>query len=219
MALQGPCAEEILQRLVPVDLSVMAARTAVETKIDSVTGLIGRTGYTGEDGFELYVPATSAVHIWNLLLEKGKADGLMACGLAARDSLRFEACLALYGHEIDAHTTPLEARLGWVISWDKDFIGRNALLKIKLEQPERLLIGFEMLDKAVAREHYPIAVDGQLVGHVTTGMKSPTLDRFFGLGYVPRAFSAVGSPIDVIVRGQPRKARVVKRPFYKPRYK
>ncbi len=219
MALQGPCAEEILQRLVPVDLSVMAARTAVETKIDSVTGLIGRTGYTGEDGFELYVPATSAVHIWNLLLEKGKADGLMACGLAARDSLRFEACLALYGHEIDAHTTPLEARLGWVISWDKDFIGRNALLKIKLEQPERLLIGFEMLDKAVAREHYPIAVDGQLVGHVTTGMKSPTLDRFFGLGYVPHAFSAVGSPIDVIVRGQPRKARVVKRPFYKPRYK
>lgn len=219
MALQGPKAEAILQPFTPADLTRLAARTAVETTVLDVPAVIGRTGYTGEDGFELYIAQEGAVTVWQRLLESGANQGLLPCGLAARDSLRFEAAMPLYGHEIDATITPLEARLGWTVSWDKQFIGRNALLKTKLEQPARLLVGFEMVDKAVPREHYPIAVHGEIVGHVTTGMKSPTLDRFLGLGYVPRSLSALGAELDIVVRGQPKRARIVKRPFYTPRYK
>lgn len=219
LALQGPKAETILQRVTTVDLSTLATRTSCEGDLAGAPTLFGRTGYTGEDGFELYFPATHAVQVWNTLLETGKADGLLPCGLAARDSLRFEACMPLYGHEIDATMNPLEARLGWTISWETEFIGREALLKVKLEQPQRLLIGFEMVERAVPRDHYEIAVDGQVIGHVTTGMKSPTLDKFLGLGYVARAYSKVGTSLDILVRGQPKKAQVVKRPFYQPRYK
>ncbi len=219
LALQGPKAEQILQRLTTADLSQMPTRTSLETKLAGVDALIGRTGYTGEDGFELYLPASAAVAFWQKLLETGKDDGLLACGLAARDSLRFEACMPLYGHEIDAQTNPLEARLGWTISWNKEFIGRAALLKVKLEKPQRLLVGFEMVDRAYPRDHYEIAVNGQVIGHVTTGMKSPTLDKFVGLGYVPVAYSALGTEFDILIRGQAKKARVIKRPFYQPRYK
>jgi aminomethyltransferase len=187
--------------------------------VDSIPALLGRTGYTGEDGFEIYIPAEHVAHLWERLLAAGANDGLLPCGLAARDSLRFEACMPLYGHEIDANTNPLEARLGWTISWDKEFIGREALLKARLEKPARLLVGFEMIDKAVPREHYEIVIQDQVVGNVTTGMKSPTLDRFLGLGYVPSQHSALGSEIEIIVRGQPKKAKIVKRPFYKPRYR
>jgi aminomethyltransferase len=219
LALQGPKAESILQRLTTLDLSKAATRTGVAGMLAGVPALLGRTGYTGEDGFELYFPATHAVAVWNALLETGKTDGLLPCGLAARDSLRFEACMPLYGHEIDATINPLEARLGWVISWEKEFVGREALLKTKLEQPRRLLIGFAMVARAVPRDHYEIAVDGNVVGHVTTGMKSPTLDQFLGLGYVAREYTKLGTEIDIVVRGQPKKAQVVKRPFYQPRYK
>ncbi|RME64228.1 MAG: glycine cleavage system aminomethyltransferase GcvT, partial [Caldilineae bacterium] len=183
LAVQGPKAEAILQRLTDADLSAVPARTALEATVAGAPMLLGRTGYTGEDGFELYLPADQAVAFWDRLLEAGRDDGLLPCGLAARDSLRFEACMPLYGHEIDAHTNPLEARLGWTVSFDKpDFLGREALLKEKLEGTSRLLVGFEMVDRAVPREHYPIAIDGQVVGHVTTGMKSPTLDKFLGMG-------------------------------------
>ena len=219
LALQGPKAEQILQRLTKADLSQVATRTSLETQLDGIDALIGRTGYTGEDGFELYLPASAAIDFWHKLLETGKADGLLACGLAARDSLRFEACMPLYGHEIDAQINPLEARLNWTISWDKEFFGREALLKVKMEKPQRLLIGFEMVDKAVPREQYAIAVHGQTIGHVTTGMKSPTLDKFLGMGYIPPAYSGLGTEIDILIRGQPKKAKIVKRPFYKPRYK
>lgn len=219
LALQGPAAERILQRLTPADLSQLDTRRAAETTLIGARALVGRTGYTGEDGFELYFPAAEAVEVWTALLEAGRDDGLLACGLAARDSLRFEACLPLYGHELDAHTSPLEARMGWTISWHKGFVGREALLKQKMEGPPRLLVGLEMVDRAVAREHFDVAVDGAVVGHTTSGMKSPTLDKFLALAFVPPAHSALGSQVDVLVRGQPRKAVVVKRPFYKPRYK
>ena len=216
LAVQGPRAESILQRLTPTPLNSVATRTACEASLRGVPCLLGRTGYTGEDGFELYLPAAHAVDLWHAILDAGREHGLLACGLAARDSLRFEACMPLYGHEIDAHTNPLEARLGWTIAWDGDFIGREALLKVKLESPARLLVGFAMVDKAVPREHYAIAVAGAVVGHVTTGMRSPTLDAFLGMGYVPRQFSALGSQFDVLVRGQPKQAVVIKRPFYRP---
>ncbi len=218
-ALQGPAAERILQRLTESDLDALGTRHAIETTLSGVPTLVGRTGYTGEDGFELYFPAEQAVALWNALLEAGRDDGLLACGLAARDSLRFEACLPLYGHEIDAATTPLEARLGWTVSWHKKFIGRKALLKQKLEGTAKVLVGIEMVDRAVAREHFDVAVDGVVVGHTTSGMKSPTLDRFLALAYLPVAHSAVGTRVDVLVRGQPKQAVVVRRPFYKPRSK
>jgi aminomethyltransferase len=219
LALQGPRAEAILQRLADADLRHVATRTALEAEMGGQHVIAGRTGYTGEDGFELYVPAAATVSFWNLLLDVGQEEGLLACGLAARDSLRFEACMPLYGHELSATLNPLEARLGWAISWNHDFIGRDALLKVKLEQPAQLLVGFEMVDKAVPREHYDVMVNGQVVGHVTSGMKSPTLDKFLGMAYVPAAHSAVGTELEILVRGQPKKAMVVKRPFYKPRYK
>lgn len=220
LAVQGPKAESILAGLAEGDLAGMATRTALRTTIAGVEMLVGRTGYTGEDGFELYLPADQAVSFWRTLLDAGKAQGLLPCGLAARDSLRFEACMPLYGHEIDATINPYEARLGWVVSLGKsDFVGRNSLLKAKLEPTPRLLVGFEMTDRAVPREGYPIAVDGQIVGHVTTGMKSPTLDRFLGLGYVPASYSKLGSPIHILVRDKPKAAQIIKRPFYTPRYK
>ena len=219
LALQGPKAETILQRLSSVPLGPMAVRTALETTVAGVKTLIGRTGYTGEDGFELYLPAAEATTLWDALLAAGKEDGLLPCGLAARDSLRFEACMPLYGHEIDATINPLEARLGWTISWDTEFVGRESLLKTKLEKPSRLLIAFEMIDRAVPREHYAIADGDTIIGHVTTGMKSPTLDQFVGMGYVPSSYSKLGTEIAVVVRGQAKKAKIVKRPFYRPRYK
>ena len=219
LALQGPLAEQILQQLTPADLGQVATRTGVQSTLVDQPALLGRTGYTGEDGFELYFPASAAVTIWDGLLAVGKPLGLLACGLAARDSLRFEACMPLYGHEIDATINPLEARLGWVIGWQKEFIGRTALLKTKQEKPSRLLIGFEMVEKAVPRDHYQIAHADQVIGYVTTGMKSPTLDKFLGLGYVPAGLSTLGTTIDILVRGQPKPAKVIKRPFYQPRYK
>ena len=219
LALQGPKAEAILQKLTAVDLAQMATRTAVETTLAGVPTLIGRTGYTGEDGFELYLANGDGVPLWESLLQAGAAEGLLPCGLAARDSLRFEACMPLYGHEIDANTNPLEARLGWAISWETEFIGRSALLKTKLEGPARLLIAFEMVERAVPREHYEIGVAGQIVGHVTTGMKSPTLDQFVGMGYLPRQFTKLGTVIEIMVRGQAKAAKVVKRPLYQPKYK
>ncbi len=219
IALQGPLALDILQPLTKTELAPIGYYWFAHGEVAGIKCLISRTGYTGEDGFELYVPADGVVTFWNLLLETGKADGLLACGLAARDSLRFEACMPLYGHELSPTINPLEARLNWTIAWDKPFIGREALLKVKLEKPARLLVGLEMVEKAVPREHYDVAVNGQVVGHVTSGMKSPTLDKFLAMAYVPAEHSALGTRLDVIVRGQPKAAVVVKRPFYKPKYK
>lgn len=220
LAVQGPKAVAILQGLTETNLDEIAARTAAQATVGGVEMILGRTGYTGEDGFELYLPAGEVVSFWQLLLETGAPAGLLPCGLAARDSLRFEACMPLYGHEIDAATNPLEARLGWVVSWDKpEFIGRNSLLKVKLEGQSRILIGFEMADKAVPREGYEIAIDGAVVGHVTTGMKSPTLDKFLGLGYVPYGRHKLGTEIDIMIRDKPRRAQIVKRPFYQSKYK
>ncbi|MFN8445547.1 MAG: glycine cleavage system aminomethyltransferase GcvT [Caldilineaceae bacterium] len=219
LALQGPAAEATLQKLADTDLGQVRTRTSIATTLDGTPALLGRTGYTGEDGFELYFPSERAAQLWDTLLEAGKEFGVLPCGLAARDSLRFEACMPLYGHEIDASINPLEARLGWVIDWNKYFIGRTALLKTKLEGAKRLLVGFEMIDKAVPREHYPVTVNGQPVGFVTTGMKSPTLDKFIGMAYVSKEFAEIGTALEIVVRGQSKKAAVIKRPFYKPKYK
>ncbi len=220
LALQGPKAQAILQKLTDYDLDQVAFHTAARIQVGGVDTLVGATGYTGEYGYELFFPEEKAIAMWEMLLDAGKEDGLLACGLAARDSLRFEACLPLYGHEIHAEVEPIGARLGWVCDWDKGpWIGRNAVLKTKLEKPKMLLVGLEMVDKGVPRQGYEVAKDGEVIGWVTTGMKSPTLNKFLALAYVPRGYNRIGTELEVIIRGKPKKAVVVKRPFYIPAYR
>lgn len=220
IAFQGPKAPEIMNRLTNVDLTKVQRFTAAQDKIlGDVQILLGRTGYTGEDGFELFVPAEKAVKVWEAILNEGKKDGVLPIGLAARDSLRFEACMPLYGHEISDHITPVEAGLGFAITYEKDFIGRDVLLKQKLEKPERMLVGFEMIERGVAREHYPVFKDGKEIGFVTSGMFSPTTEKYLGMAMIPREFSARDTEIDIMIRNKPVKAKVVKKPFYVPAYR
>ncbi len=220
LALQGPKAQSVLQSLVDVDLSQVPFHTCREGHLNGLPVLIGSTGYTGEYGYELFFAADQAVAVWQSLLEAGQPAGILPCGLAARDSLRFEPCLPLYGHEIHAAIDPISARLAWAVSFNKgDFVGRDALLKIKLEGPAQRLVAFEMVDRGVPRAEYPVAVNGEVVGVVTTGMKSPTTERFVGLAYVPAAYAALDKTIDIVIRDAPKKARVVKTPFYVAAYR
>lgn len=220
LAFQGPKAPEIMNRLTKVDLISVPRFTAVkDTILGDVPVLFGRTGYTGEDGFELFFPVQHARKVWEAILEAGKQDGVKPIGLAARDSLRFEACMPLYGQEISASLTPLQARLSFALSLDKEFIGRDALLKQKLEGASPVLVGFEMTEGGVPRHGYPIVQGDQVIGEVTSGMFSPTTGRYLGLGYIPRELSAIGSEISIDIRGKTKKAKVVKRPFYVPAYR
>jgi aminomethyltransferase len=220
LAFQGPKALPVLQKLTRVDLSRLTFHYAVEGDVAGIPTVIGRTGYTGEDGFELFFPAEEAVQMWDEILRAGEPEGVRPIGLAARDSLRFEPCLPLYGQEIGPDINPFQARLGWAVRFDKgDFIGREALLKAKLEKTPLTLVGFEMVDPGVPRHLYKIAVDGLACGEVTTGNYSPTLGKYLGLGFVPREHSALGTEIEIVIRGKPRKARIVKTPFYTPAYR
>lgn len=220
LALQGPKAQAILQSLTSLDLNQVPFHTCAQAEVAGVPTLVGATGYTGEYGYELFFPVTSAVFMWRTLLAAGQAEGLLPCGLAARDSLRFEPCLPLYGHEIDHDIDPISARLGWAISFDKgEFIGRDALLKIRLEGPTHKLVGFEMVDRGVPRAGYDVLIDGQVVGEVTTGMKSPTTGRFVGLAFVPAEAATVGTELEIMIRNKLRRAVVVPRPFYVPAYR
>jgi aminomethyltransferase len=220
LAFQGPKAPEILNRVTEADLTQVARFTAAKSMVlGDVPMLLGRTGYTGEDGFELFFPIEKAEQVWTGLLEAGAADGAKPVGLAARDSLRFEACMPLYGHELSPTTSPLEAGLGFAVSLHKPFIGRDALLKQKLERTGQALVGFELIDRGVAREHYPVQHQGQIVGHVTSGMFAPTSRRYVGMAFVPRALSARDTEFEIIIREKPVRARVVKRPFYVPAYR
>jgi len=222
LALQGPLAESILARATDLDAaSVPFHGVTTGMLLGDIPALIARTGYTGEDGFELFVDDDNVEKLWDGLLDLGAADGLKPCGLGARDSLRFEACLALYGHEIADDINPYEARLGWVVKLDKgDFVGRATLQGIKQAGVRRKLTGFEVTGRGIARGGYEIrSLAGVRLGEVTTGMPSPTLGKNLGLGYVPTELASEGSEFDVIVRDRPVRAKVVKTPFYKPRYK
>ncbi len=220
LALQGPKAEDILQPLTPVRLDQVPFHHAVDSQVAGVPMLIGRTGYTGEDGFELFFPREKAGMLWDRLLEAGAPLGLQPIGLAARDSLRFEAKMPLYGQEISATINPLQARLGWAVAFNKgDFIGRNALLKIKLEGPRSVLVGLSMVDRGVPRHGYAVASEGQVIGEITTGMFGPTVGQYIALAYVPKEYSAIGTELQVLIRGQARRAVVVKTPFYTPAYR
>jgi aminomethyltransferase len=220
LAFQGPKAVEILNRVTKSDLEKVPRFTSVKDVIfEDVPVLLGRTGYTGEDGFELYFPVEKAVKVWEGILKLGESDGVKPVGLAARDSLRFEACMPLYGHEINASITPVEAGLGFALSLEKDFLGKEVLLKQKLEKSGRVQIGFELTGKGVAREGYAVVVDGNEIGTVTSGMFSPTTKKYLGMALVSRQFSAIDTEIEIIVREKPIKAKVVKKPFYIPAYR
>jgi len=216
IAVQGPRALEVLQKLTPVPLAEIKYYRFVEGLVDGKRALIARTGYTGEDGFEVYVPPEDAPGLWRKLLAAGKEFGIVPTGLGARDTLRFEACMALYGNDIDDTTTPFEAGLDWIVKLDKGgFLGREALVRQKAAGIKRKLVGFEMLGRGIARHGYPIWSGGQNVGIVTSGTHAPTLGKALGLGYVPVALSAVGSKLDVEIRDQKVAAQVVDTPFYR----
>ena len=220
LAFQGPEAPQILDRMTSAHLTQMKRFSAVQdTIVEDVPVLLGRTGYTGEDGFELFFPAESALKVWEAILKEGQAEGVKPIGLAARDSLRFEPCMPLYGHELSDAITPIEARLSFAVSLDKDFIGRDALLKQKLEKPDRLLVGFELVDRGVPREGYTVMFVGEPVGAVTSGMFSPTTGRYLGMAYVPREISSLGTEIQIQIRKKMVAAKIVKRPFYVPAYR
>jgi len=222
IALQGPKAIDLLQQLVPVNLNTVDRFSAVETQLDGATALIGRTGYTGEDGVEIFFPADHALQIWQKILNTGPDAGIEVkpIGLAARDSLRFEPAFPLYGHEIDADTTPLEANLSWVCKFDTDFIGKEALLKQKESGITKKLIGFELTEKGVPRQGYPVATPaGQKIGTVATGLYAPTVDKYCGHAFVPPQHAKVGTDINILIRNKPKAAVVVKRPLYKPAYR
>jgi aminomethyltransferase len=220
LAVQGPKAEACVQRLADRDLSGIRYYWFVEGRVAGVQAMISRTGYTGEDGFELYVAAADAERLWSELLEAGEPDGIAPVGLGARDTLRLEMRYALYGNDIDATTNPLEAGLGWVVKLAKgDFIGRSAIERVKAEGIRRKLVGFEMVDHAVARHGYRILKDSLEVGVVTSGSYGPAVDKYIGVGYVAAELAGVGTELDVEVRGVPRRARIVQTPFYPPNVK
>jgi aminomethyltransferase len=216
LALQGPRAERILQNLTDHMLDRIPYYWSQSLSVDGRNCRVSRTGYTGEDGFEILCDADDARHIWNRILVTGHEDGLIPCGLAARNTLRLEAAFRLCGNDMDETTTPLEAGLGWVVKLGKgDFIGRNALQQQKSEGLRRKLIGFEVLDRAPARDGYPVAINGEKVGTITSGSPAPYLKKNIGMAYLPIEHTAVGTEISIVVRGRDVPARVVEMPFYK----
>ena len=216
VAVQGPRAVEILQRLTPLDLSGVKYYWFAQGAVLGQDAVVSRTGYTGEDGFEVYVSPRYAAPLWNALLEVGTPLGLLPCGLGARDTLRLEAKMALYGNDIDDRHTVLEADLGWILKLEKgEFIGKAALAAQKAEGIRRKLIGFEMIGRGIARSHYAIVKGGRPIGEVTSGSPAPWLDKNIGLGYVAVEHAAIGTEFEVVIRDNPVPARVVQTPFYK----
>jgi aminomethyltransferase len=216
LALQGPKAAAVLGRLTRVDLSPLANYRFTVGTVANAECIVARTGYTGEDGFELYCSPQDAERLWFAILETGKAEGVLPAGLGARDSLRTEMKYALYGNDIDDDHTPLEAGLGWIVKLDKqDFVGKAALVKQKTEGVRRKLVGFELTGAGIPRHGYPILKDGQRVGEVTSGTMGPTVKKPIGMGYVPSELAGEASTFDVEIRGRPVAARVVKTPFLK----
>ena len=216
IAIQGPKALAALQQLTSVDLGAIRYYWFVDGEVHGAPSRIARTGYTGEDGFEIYLDPSQAARIWNELLAAGAESGLKPCGLGCRNTLRLEAKMALYGHEIDASITPLEADLAWIVKFDKgDFLGREALLKQRERGVRRKLAGFEMRGRGIGRDGYEVLLEGEAAGWVTSGGPSPTLNKNIGLCYLPSAAAGPGQAIQVVVRNQPVDAVIVPTPFYK----
>jgi aminomethyltransferase len=215
LALQGPGAQAILQPLTGVALGALKAFRFTEGDVAGVRCTIARTGYTGEDGFELFCRPPDGVRLWKALAQAGKPAGLVPAGLGARDTLRLEVAYRLYGNDMDDATTPLEAGLGWVVKFDKgDFIGRDAMLRQKEAGLPRKLVGFVLTEPGIARHGFDVLHDGKKVGVVASGTRSPTLKTSIGLAFVPPPLAAEGSTFAIDIRGRPTAAQVVKTPFY-----
>ena len=223
LALQGPDAVQILQNLTDLPLDEIKYYHFRQGQVDALPAIVSRTGYTGEDGFEVYAEATKAEQLWQKILDAGNfgaPEGVLPCGLAARNTLRLEAAMALYGHELDETTTLLEANLGWICKLDKgDFIGREALAKQKEEGIKRRLIGFEITERGIARDGQEVIIDGQTVGKITSGSPAPFLKKNIGMAYLPTEFAHEGQKIQIDVRGRLVEAQVVKTPFYRRKNK
>ncbi|MEN6566256.1 MAG: glycine cleavage system aminomethyltransferase GcvT [Veillonellales bacterium] len=217
IALQGPRAQEILAKLTNAPLEQIKYYWFIpEAELLGKKVIISRTGYTGEDGFEVYCEPEDAAYIWEQLMEKGKPFGLLPAGLGCRDTLRFEACFPLYGHELSIDITPLEAGLSIFVKTDKEnFNGREVLAKQKSEGVSKKVVGIEMIGRGVARAQYPVFVEEKQVGIITTGSYAPTLDKNMGLALLSTEQSAIGQMVDVEIRGKMISARIVAKPFYK----
>jgi aminomethyltransferase len=215
LALQGPRAQEILGRITPADLEDIAYYRFTEATVAGGEAIVSRTGYTGEDGFEIYIPADFAVPLWRDLLDAGHEQGLVPAGLGARDSLRLEMGYALYGSDLDETRDPFEAGLGWVVRLDKDeFVGRDALLERKKAGVPERLIGFRMLERSFPRPGYAVRHEGNTVGSVTSGTLSPSLGVGIGMAYLPTPLAIPGTVISIDIRGQSVPAEVIRPPFY-----
>lgn len=215
IAVQGPKALQITQELVEVDLQALGYYTGVMTNIGGALGVVSRTGYTGEDGCELMVPAEVAADVWQSLFDRGESEGIRAVGLGARDTLRLEAAMPLYGHELSEAINPYQAGLTFAVNLkDRQFIGCEALTQFKQDTNQSHRIGLQLDGRRVPREHYPLLVDGESVGEVTSGTFSPTLQKPIAMGYVRSDVGEEGSQLTVDIRGRQESARVVKLPFY-----
>jgi aminomethyltransferase len=216
IAPQGPRAAELLATLTELDLAALGYYRSQRGTVAGVDCLVARTGYTGEDGFELFCDARRATRLWDALVEAGEPLGLKPCGLGSRDTLRLEAGMPLYGNELGRDVNPYEANLGRVVKLDKgEFMGRAALAAVQQAGPVRKLVGLVMRDNAIARHGYPVLLDGAEVGLVTSGTASPTLGEPIAMAYLPAAAAAVGSEVEVEVRDRPHRAEQVKLPFYR----
>jgi aminomethyltransferase len=216
LAIQGPKALATLQKLTKTDLAPIAYYHFVDGAVSGTPARIARTGYTGEDGFEIYIAPGQAERIWNEILDAGQEFGIKPCGLGARNTLRLESKMALYGHEIHASITPYEADLGWIVKLDKGgFVGRAALAKQKEQGLTRKLAGFEMTGRGIGRDGYEVFLDGVAAGWVTSGGPSPTLNKNIGLCYLPVDRAKPGTRIEIMIRNQPVEAVTVPTPFYK----
>ena len=216
LALQGPAARDVLQQLTGVDLATIRNYHFANGEVASIRATISRTGYTGEDGFEVFVPPQSAERAWLAILEAGKTAGVIPCGLGARDTLRLEASMRLHGNDIDETTSALEADLGWIVGWTKeDFVGASALREQKAAGVKRKLVGFEMLEHGIARHGYDVVIGEQKVGSVTSGTQTPHLKKAIGMAYLPVEHTTPDAEFAVEIRGRRARARVVPMPFYK----
>ncbi|HEX2163641.1 MAG TPA: glycine cleavage system aminomethyltransferase GcvT [Thermoanaerobaculia bacterium] len=218
VAVQGPRAVDVLDPIVRADLADLRSYSFSQSDCGPFPALVSRTGYTGEDGFEVYVAPEHAAGLWEMLLDEGREEGLVPAGLGARDTLRLEAALALYGHELDGETTPWEAGLGWTVKLDKgDFIGRQALVAAREAGPRKKLIGFEVRGRGIAREGHPIFAAGgeAAIGRVTSGTWSPTFEKALGMAFVPPDRAVPGTALEVDVRGRRLPVEVVELPFYR----
>lgn len=216
LAIQGPAAEKILQPLTDVELAPLKYYRFAKGQVDGRAAIVSRTGYTGEDGFELYLAWQDSSPVWNALLEAGAAAGLVPAGLGARNTLRLEAGMALYGHEIDETTTPLEAGLEWTVKLGKgDFIGRQAIERQKSAGPQRRLVGFELTGRGIARDGHTVLFEGRKVGEVTSGTWGPTLEKAVGMAYVRLEAAQSGTPVSLDVRGRLVDGIIVELPFYR----